>query len=125
MRRIVPILFASSLIIAVALAPAGHAAGDVKLTKDDNGSTSYVRYDGGTDETLQKCGSGRRPQNEPSVAVNPSDPDIVVAGSNDYCGQAVGGDTWVGYYRSTDGGDTWTNSLVPGYPTDASGAGAA
>ena len=49
---------------------------------------------------------------------NPNNPDIVVAGSNDYCAQIVNGDLWTGYYRSTDGGATWANSLVPGYPDD-------
>jgi hypothetical protein len=35
------------------------------------------------------------------------------------------GNVWAGYYRSTDGGQTWSNSLVPGYRTDASPAGRA
>jgi hypothetical protein len=43
---------------------------------------------------------------------------VIVAGSNDYCAQIVNGEVWTGYYRSTDGGLTWTNSLVPGYPAD-------
>jgi hypothetical protein len=50
---------------------------------------------------------------------------VVVAGSNDYCAQIVNGDVWAGYYRSTDGGQTWANSLVPGYPADGSPAGMA
>jgi hypothetical protein len=59
------------------------------------------------------------------VAVDPRAPDVVVAGSNDYCAQIVNGDTWAGYYRSTDGGATWSDSLVPGYPQDTSAAGLA
>jgi hypothetical protein len=50
---------------------------------------------------------------------------VVVAGSNDYCAQIENGDVWTGYYRSTDGGSTWSNSLVPGYPADESAAGLA
>jgi hypothetical protein len=49
----------------------------------------------------------------------------VVAGSNDYCAQIVNGDVWPGYYRSTDGGGSWNDSLVPGDPDDSSAAGMA
>jgi hypothetical protein len=86
-----------------------------------------VRYDGGTDATMLSCSTGRRTQNEPSVAVNPRNAAIVVAGSNDYCAeiQNGSGNVWAGYYRSTNGGATWTNSLVPGYPADTSAAGTA
>src|SRR6266545_858273 len=74
-------------------------------------------------------------QNEPSIAVNPLNPNYLVAGSNDEqlqppCGPGpvrgpdapandcsffpgVGTD---GYYTSADGGTTWTNrGLLPGY----------
>jgi hypothetical protein len=50
---------------------------------------------------------------------------VVVAGANDYCAAMVNGDVWAGYYRSTDGGSSWHDSLVPGYPADASGGGIA
>jgi hypothetical protein len=32
---------------------------------------------------------------------------------------------WAGYYRSTDGGSSWKDSLVPGYPADSSAGGLA
>jgi hypothetical protein len=50
---------------------------------------------------------------------------IMVAGSNDYCAEIENGsgNVWTGYYRSIDGGQTWSNSLVPGYPEDGSSAG--
>ena len=73
----------------------------------------------------QACSTGRRSQNEPTVAVDPRNTAVVVAGSNDYCAQIVNGDVWAGYYRSTDGGATWQDSLVPGYPADQSAAGLA
>ncbi len=38
----------------------------------------------------------------------------MIAGWNDYCSG------WMGLAFSTDGGQTWTNSLVPGYPQDTS-----
>jgi hypothetical protein len=113
---------ALALILALAIAtPASSVSADVRITNDQTGS--YTRYDGGTDPSVAGCSTSRRPQNEPSVAVDPADPLVVVAGANDYCRQAVGGDVWAGYYRSVDGGATWSNSLVPGYPGDESPAG--
>ena len=100
------------------------AVTDVRVTGDGTPG-SYVRADGGTDATMQACSTGRRQQNEPTVAVDPSNPDVVVAGANDYCASIVNGEVWVGYYRSVDGGGTWTNSLVPGYPDDGSEQGTA
>jgi hypothetical protein len=76
---------------------------------------------------MTSCSTGRRTQNEPSVAVDPTDPDVMVAGSNDYCAEIENGsgNLWAGYYRSEDGGATWSNSLVPGYPADESDEGLA
>ena len=52
--------------------------------------------------------------NEPFSVVDPGNPDLVVSGWNDYCSD------WMGLGFSTDGGQSWTNSLVPGYPADTS-----
>jgi hypothetical protein len=123
MRRNV-LLVSAALALMVGLAPPSLAGSDVRVTNDD-APGSYVRSDGGTDATTEACSTGRRQQNEPTVAVDPSDPNVVVAGSNDYCATIVNGEVWAGYYRSADGGSTWTNSLVPGYPADASEAGTA
>jgi hypothetical protein len=100
------------------------SSADVKVTRDDT-SASYLRYDGSSDATTTACSTGRRSQNEPTVAVDPQNTQVVAAGSNDYCAAIVNGDTWAGYYRSTDGGSTWQDSLVPGYPDDSSAAGLA
>jgi hypothetical protein len=119
-------IIASAATIAVSLggvAPA-QAAGDVRVTGDDT-AASYLRYDGASDATTAGCSTGRRSQNEPTVAVDPHAAGVVVAGANDYCAQIVNGDVWAGYYRSTNGGATWRDSLVPGYPQDASAAGLA
>jgi hypothetical protein len=117
----------AALLAAIAAAgPSGLAQADTRVTRDSTAG-SYVRYDGGTDATMLSCSTGRRTQNEPSVAVNPRNAAIVVAGSNDYCAeiQNGSGNVWAGYYRSTNGGATWTDSLVPGYPADMSAAGTA
>ncbi len=121
-RRILTLVAATSL--ALAMAPPALAAPDERVTVD-NAVGSYVRYDGGSDETLERCSEGQRQQNEPTVAVNPHDSDVVVAGSNDYCAAIVNNEVWAGYYRSENGGTTWTNSLLPGYPGDESEAGLA
>jgi hypothetical protein len=121
-RRLFPSIAALAMMLA--LAPPLRAAGDARVTVDD-AAGSYVRYDGGTDATMQRCSAGHRQQNEPTVAVDPSDTDVVVAGSNDYCASVVNGEVWAGYYRSTDGGATWADSLLPGYPHDGSEAGLA
>jgi hypothetical protein len=113
------------LTLAFALGPTGVGFGaDVRVTTDATPG-SYVRYDATSDATTLACSTGRRPQNEPTVAIDPSAPQVVVAGSNDYCAQILNGEVWAGYYRSTDGGATWQNSLVPGYPADTSAGGTA
>jgi hypothetical protein len=55
--------------------------------------------------------------NEPSIAINPADPLNMVAGSNDY--NTPESDAWPGFYTTHDGGDTWTEGLLPGYPGDS------
>jgi hypothetical protein len=112
-------------VAILALGPVSVAAADTRVTNDTDGT--YMRFNGTPDATMTSCSTGRRTQNEPSVAVDPGNPAIMVAGSNDYCAeiQNGSGNVWAGYYRSTDGGAHWSNSLVPGYPADDSGAGTA
>jgi uncharacterized repeat protein (TIGR01451 family) len=45
-------------------------------------------------------------QNEPSIDVNPSNPNHIIASSNDYR-LRPSGDVRAGYYASFDGGNTW------------------
>jgi hypothetical protein len=111
------------LAVALLLGAVG-ASADVRVTRDATAG-AYLRSDGQSDATTTACSTGRRAQNEPTVAVDPRNTAIVVAGSNDYCAQIVNGDVWAGYYRSSDGGATWQDSLVPGYPADQSPAGLA
>src|SRR5437867_2049160 len=59
---------------------------------------------------------GNLPQNEPSISVNPSNSRNIVSGANDYRLIAVGHQAWAGVYTSLDGGASWSNQLLPGYP---------
>src|SRR6266545_6200382 len=113
-----------TMALAVAFSGAALASPNVRVTRDATAS-SYLRYDGSPDATTAACSTGRRSQNEPTVAVNPHNPQVVAAGANDYCAAIVNGDVWAGYYRSTDDGSSWQDSLVPGYPDDSSAAGVA
>ena len=118
------LLLVLSMVLAGGFDGAAFGATNARVTRDGTAS-SYLRYDGSTDATTTACSTGRRSQNEPTVAVDPHNTQVVVAGANDYCAQIVNGDVWTGYYRSTDGGSTWRDSLVPGYPADTSAAGVA
>jgi hypothetical protein len=123
-NRRIPLFLLALATAAVAGSAAFAVSGNVRVTRDATAS-SYLRYDGSSDATMAACSTGRRPQNEPTVAVDPHATNVVVAGSNDYCAQIVNGEVWAGYYRSDDGGSSWRDSLVPGYPADASAAGTA
>ena len=96
------------------------ALGDVKIT-----DRQYIRHDGGQDATTIACSSNNRQQNEPAAAVSPTQPTKMTAGANDYCPVPTNGDAWAGFYFSSDGGATWTNSLLPGYPQDTTAEGLA
>ncbi len=73
--------------------------------------------------------SSDRQQAEPTIAIDPGNPRIIVAGAQDYNLQAgccpPSGHRWNGYYRSTDGGTTWSRSFLPGFPGDTSPQGRA
>jgi hypothetical protein len=69
--------------------------------------------------------SAERQQVEPTIAVDPHNPNVVVAGAQDYRLLSEGGHRWHGYYRSIDGGQTWSVMLLPGYPGDNSPQGLA
>jgi hypothetical protein len=132
-RLIVAAAAACLLMLFVGGVSASTPGGDVRLTHDEGSATNYVSaytiatgvaY---TDQTLQECGQSRGRQNEPAVAVDPRNTDVILGSSNDYCGvynrgAAAGaiGPIWLGYYRSENAGDSFRSSLVPGYPDDTS-----
>jgi hypothetical protein len=120
------LLFIGSIVVfAVAFTSSALGVGANARVTRDNTASSYLRYDGSSDATMAACSTGRRSQNEPTVAVDPHNTSVVTSGSNDYCAAIVNGDVWAGYYRSTDGGSSWQDSLVPGYPADTSAGGTA
>lgn len=104
----------------------------------------YTRHDGGTDQAIEHCGDpasdpepddvaddgdidsndggNRRQGNEPTVAIDPTNPDVLVAGWNDYCQTDLAAG-WMGLAFSTDGGSSWADSTLPGYPLDDSAEG--
>jgi hypothetical protein len=66
-----------------------------------------------------------RQQVEPTIAIDPRNPSIIAAGAQDLRLRAAGQHRWHGLYRSTDGGQTWTDSLLPGFLGDTSPQGLA
>ena len=67
------------------------------------------------------------PQNETTIVVNPTNPDNVVAGANDYrvCCDNDGLNDGTGWaYYSFDGGVTWNNVQVPGLTVETGAGGA-
>src|SRR5262245_46133565 len=69
-------------------------------------------------------------QNEPSLAASTRNPLHLLAGANDYrtvdlpgLAEDETGDAWLGVYKSYDGGQRWTSTLLPGYPQDHSALG--
>jgi hypothetical protein len=117
----------TALVGLLALLFAASAPAEVKISDQ-----TYVRDAPGTDVTITSCSDdvsptagGERQQNEPTAAVDPSAPSHMTAGANDYCTVATTADSWAGMYYSANGGGSWTNSLLPGYPTDTSAEGRA
>jgi hypothetical protein len=130
-----------NLLGASALAQTPSADGDDRVT-----GHPYVRHDGGTDPAIQECssratnpaadtvttdadidsndGGNRRQNNEPFTAIDPTNVNSVVAGWNEYCTTDFG-HGWMGLGFSADRGETWINSLIPGYPEDTSAEGRA
>jgi hypothetical protein len=125
------------LLAVSAVAIAASPGADVRLTRDDPAEpgggyvSDYTLVTGQpyTDATLTECTRSRGRQNEPAVAIDPRQTQVMVGSSNDYCGvhnvtvdgvpQPVG-PIWLGYYRSQNGGSSFQSSLVPGYPDDTS-----
>jgi len=127
-------MLAPSLLVrrlALALAVATACAYSVSLTAQiptrNVNMVAGLEWPGG-DPFLQR-------QNEPSIAASTRNPMHLLGGSNDYrsvdlpvaLSESEGeiGDAWLGLYKSTDAGDRWSSTLLPGYPQDPSPQGQA
>jgi hypothetical protein len=123
-----------SFAAALTLIPTALFAQEVRLTNDAGGGyvSTYTLATGVpyTDAVLMECSIARGRQNEPAVAFDPRNINVLIGSSNDYCGvyaftpppqtPAATGPIWLGYYRSENGGASFQSSLVPGYPGDTS-----
>ncbi|HWJ82398.1 MAG TPA: sialidase family protein [Nocardioides sp.] len=121
-------LVAASAAAALPLLASTTAAADTGPDAPVSTDSPYVKANGRAPtagDAITACGGNRRQQNEPTAAIDPGNPDVITSGSNDYCTVQLAGGTWAGFYRSTDGGASWTDSLLPGYPTDDSPEGLA
>lgn len=134
-RRLGVLAGAAAALLTVSLTTASVPGADKRLSNDFPGGgyvSTYTLATGipYTDSTLQECSIARGRQNEPSVAVDPRNQNVLIGSSNDYCGVYAGsgptgpfvpaGPIWLGYYRSENQGASWVSSLVPGYPDDTS-----
>src|SRR5882724_7505694 len=113
----------------IILAASLFASGQSPVAGPNVNMVSGTQWPGG-DPYLQR-------QNEPSLAVSTRNPQHLLSGANDYRTVDIPfpldsgsdglpsetGDAWLGVFKSTDGGQTWFSTLVPGYPQDRSAVG--
>jgi hypothetical protein len=146
MRRSLLLALAGLLVVGLAFTAQPSVAAPPEPDDRVTPASDYVRHDGGSDRAIRHCsdtststapdtdpndgdtdsndGGAFRQGNEPSVAIDPTNPDLVFASWNDYCDTDLGGG-WMGIAFSGDRGETWTPSKIPGYPSDTSVEGAA
>lgn len=88
-----------------------------KTSQPAGGGTCTDGTDLGGGNIRINCDSTKSPHNEMAISVDPSDPNHIVAGSNDYVFSFNGAVIVLktiagGYYTSFDGGATWINGLT-------------
>jgi hypothetical protein len=109
------VLVALVVVFAAAAATQGP---DVRVSSTDLiTSDAFASAVGGPADVLQ--------QNEPSITVHPANSNLLAVGMNDVRTLGVSDDAWQGLAVSSNGGASWTESLVPGFPGDTSAAGQA
>ncbi|MCK4805279.1 MAG: exo-alpha-sialidase, partial [Spirochaetes bacterium] len=120
-------LVAIALLLATGIPIKSNSGPDDELVAGRN--VNMVAGQGfiGGDPYLQR-------QNEPSIAVSTRNPMHLLAAANDYRtvdwpdseGPLPGitqkasadGDAWLGIFKSYNGGQSWTSTLLPGYPQE-------
>jgi hypothetical protein len=105
------LLMAATVTVTVTSAPPPVPAQDTPLP----GGLPKVICD---PDSNSEINVGPAQVNEADIQINPVDPLNVVAAANDYAQPS--GAHWVGYYWSRDGGKTWGQDLLPGYPGSGS-----
>ncbi len=121
------LLLAAAIVVMAAIPPKpqhwslGGLPSTLKVGRNVNMVSGTDPIDG--DPYLQR-------QNEPSIAVSTMNSMHLLAGANDYrtvdypisegelpgeSPTAAAGDAWLGVFKSFDGGQTWTSTLLPGY----------
>jgi hypothetical protein len=89
-----PAFIAAAVLAITLVAPSLSAAQptNVRLSNDSPTATGYVSAytlvtgNAYTDNVIAECNIARGRQNEPSVAVDPRNTQVILGSSNDYCG---------------------------------------
>ena len=113
-RTAVGLGLASALAATLVMSTLGHAATapSPSLIRDTLASTDPFNAHPPADAPVQP-----NTEIEPSIAVNPTNPQNVVTAFQ--VGRVdAGGDADNGFASSSDGGQTWTTGLLPGLTTD-------
>ena len=110
-------LYALAVVGIVVLAGLGmmlyKPAPPAEKPKVKPGRPVWPYIDNVTNEANFPMSTGARPSAETHVAVNPKDPQNMVASSNDMNNPSQ--DTWLHFYTTKDGGKSWGDGIVPGY----------
>jgi hypothetical protein len=130
-RRMSFYLFFAFLVVLVIGIPIKSQYVETQQTDTELISGRNVNMVSGT--TLPGGDPWLQRQNEPSIAVSSRNPQHLLAGANDYrtvdmpisegelpgkVPTAMVGDAWLGVFKSYDGGESWTSTMLPGYPQD-------
>lgn len=124
-RRTADFLILLAVASLTILAIQTELSGTVRQSKTDSGTSQSSSVHVSSQPTIgPNIGivgetAPDRQQVEVTIAVDPHNPNVLVTGAQDLRLKPTS-HRWHGYYRSTDAGKTWTNSLIPGFPGDTS-----
>ena len=111
-------VIAYSLIVAQGGSTASLAGSNVRVSTHDFFPDDVFAAPSGPPDVFQ--------QNEPSVAVQPANANLIAVGMNDVRTLPVSDDAWQGLAVSTNGGSSFDfEALIPGFPGDTSAEGLA